>query len=246
MSRLRSWITAGLCFGLASFFIVNSVNDTPENDVLPSVVDAEKASVPSPTNADQSTAHSPKRDLNSSRTSHSRVLNQDVSAGSQTKNIVDTDPTETDFVDTAETPELWQTGRQYGLDYTTFPHTKVLEFDAVGIDAEAVLLAEPGQSLRLPLPSNRVAQVTVKQSKIDRLGNVTVSGYLDGFGDRYPFVITYSEQSTFAMVTNPSGSYSVETVNGIGWIYKNPNEHELSAPGYNDSKIPQLDPGKAE
>ncbi|NVJ50108.1 MAG: hypothetical protein HWE13_00415 [Gammaproteobacteria bacterium] len=136
------------------------------------------------------------------------------------------------------TGSAWRLNDNDLLDYKTFPHPKVLQFDAIALDAEAILLAEAGERLELPVTADQKLQGQVANNTIDRRGNVVVTGYLEGYGDRYPFIITHGEQSTFAMVTSPQGSFSIETVNGIGWVYQNPSEEELSAPGYNDERIP--------
>ena len=46
--------------------------------------------------------------------------------------------------------------------------------------------------------------------------------------------MTYGADAVFASITTPQGSYSLESVNGSGWIYKNPAEVELTQPGKND------------
>ena len=65
-------------------------------------------------------------------------------------------------------------------------------------------------------------------------GDYSWRGYLDGYGTDYPVVMTYGANSVFATVTTPKGSYTLVSVSGSGWIYKNPSEFELSQPGVED------------
>ena len=39
--------------------------------------------------------------------------------------------------------------------------------------------------------------------------------------------MTYGERSIFATITTPDGSYTMESLDGLGWLYKNPAEVEL-------------------
>jgi hypothetical protein len=65
-------------------------------------------------------------------------------------------------------------------------------------------------------------------------GDYTWSGHLQGHGTDYPVVMTYGEHSIFATITTPEGSYTMESIDGLGWLYKNPAEVELSNPGAKD------------
>lgn len=91
-----------------------------------------------------------------------------------------------------------------------------------------------GQEITLPLFDDQ--QVNAKVESIDVLanGDYSLRGHLSNHGNDYPFAMTYGEQSVFATITTPEGSYSMESVNGLGWLYKNPAEPELTTPGNND------------
>ena len=93
---------------------------------------------------------------------------------------------------------------------------------------------DAGEQIQLTLLNGEQIVVNVKSSKVTRNGDYSWSGHLDGYGDDYPVVMTYGKTSTFAMITTPQGSYSMESVDGVGWLYKNPAEHELTSPGQED------------
>lgn len=108
-------------------------------------------------------------------------------------------------------------------------------YEPVAVDMENPAYPEAGQQTSVTLPGGERLQVNVKSSNTNPNGDYSWRGHLDGFGaDEYPVVMTYGGNSVFATVTTPKGSYTLESVNGSGWIYKNPSEFELSHPGVND------------
>lgn len=104
----------------------------------------------------------------------------------------------------------------------------------VSVNMDSPSFPEPGQQLGLTLPGGERLQVNVESSNTNPNGDYSWRGHLDGHGDEYPVVMTYGGNSVFATITTPKGSYTLESVNGSGWVYKNPSEFELSQPGTND------------
>lgn len=96
------------------------------------------------------------------------------------------------------------------------------------------LYPQPGEKISLPLPGAEIVTVTIKSSESHANGDYTWRGHLDNFGNDYPVVTTYGKNSVFSTITTPKGSYTLEVINGQGWIYKNPSVFELSKPGYED------------
>ena len=107
-------------------------------------------------------------------------------------------------------------------------------YEPVVIDMENPAYPEAGQQTSVTLPGGERLTVNVKSSNTNPNGDYSWRGHLDGHGNEYPVVMTYGGNSVFATVTSPKGSYTLESVNGSGWIYKNPSEFELSQPGSND------------
>lgn len=107
-------------------------------------------------------------------------------------------------------------------------------YEPVAVDMETIAYPESGQQTSVTLPGGERLQVNVETGVTNPNGDYTWRGHLDGHGDEYPVVMTYGGNSVFATVTTPNGSYTLESVNGSGWIYKNPSEFELSNPGAND------------
>lgn len=107
-------------------------------------------------------------------------------------------------------------------------------YEPVAVDMENPKYPEQGEQLTVVMPGDERLRVNVEAGITNPNGDYTWRGYLDGYGDEYPVVMTYGGSSVFATVTTPKGSYSLISVNGRGWIYKNPSEFELSSPGAND------------
>jgi len=107
----------------------------------------------------------------------------------------------------------------------------VISKTVVKMDHTSVDYPEPGAKVTMPLLNGETVTATVKQASVAANGDYSWSGHLEGHGTDYPITMTYGEQSAFSMITTPQGSYTMETVNGLGWVYKNPSELELSEPG---------------
>lgn len=107
-------------------------------------------------------------------------------------------------------------------------------YEPVSVDMENPVYPEAGQQVSVTMPGGERWQVNVEVNSTNPNGDYTWRGHVDGHGDEYPVVMTYGGSSVFATVTTPKGSYTLESVNGSGWIYKNPAEVELSNPGAND------------
>jgi hypothetical protein len=91
-----------------------------------------------------------------------------------------------------------------------------------------------GQQIVLPMLNGQKVIADVQSVVTNPNGDYTWSGHLQGYGSDYPVVMTYGEHSIFATITTPEGSYTMESLDGLGWLYKNPAEIELSTPGAKD------------
>ena len=132
-------------------------------------------------------------------------------------------------------PDAWSVGDTNStLPKMPLP-AGVSVYEPVLVDMENPKYPEPGEQRTMTMPGGERLQVNVENKATNPNGDYTWRGHLDGHGDDYPVVMTYGNNSVFATVTTPKGSYTLVSVNGSGWIYKNPSEFELSKPGVNDS-----------
>jgi|GEM_PF-4839547 len=117
-------------------------------------------------------------------------------------------------------------------------NSKVKVYSAVTVDPHPDHLPAEGEQIVLPMLNGKSIKVNVESAESNDNGDYIWSGHLDGHNNDYPIVMTYGENTTFATITTPDGSYSLEAVKGVGWLYKNPAEAELTAQGKNDYLIP--------
>lgn len=110
---------------------------------------------------------------------------------------------------------------------------KISEYAIVQIEQHPEQLPVVGQHIELPMLNGQRLIADVKSTTTNPNGDYTWSGHLQG-GTDYPVVMTYGERSIFATITTPEGSFTMESIDGLGWLYKNPAEIELSNPGAND------------
>jgi len=137
-------------------------------------------------------------------------------------------------------PDAWSTGDTNSSTPKMPLPAGVSVYEPISVDMENPKYPEPGEQRTMTMPGGERLQVNVENKATNPNGDYTWRGHLEGHGDEYPVVMTYGNNSVFATVTTPNGSYTLVSVDGSGWIYKNPSEFELSKPGVNDSlEIPQ-------
>jgi hypothetical protein len=111
---------------------------------------------------------------------------------------------------------------------------KISAYAIIEIESHPAHLPSIGEQLQVPMLEGQPVTIRVESSSTSPNGDYSWSGHLQGYGTDYPVVMTYGQHSTFATITTPEGSYTLEALDGIGWLYKNPSEIELSNPGAPD------------
>jgi hypothetical protein len=132
-----------------------------------------------------------------------------------------------------EISDAWQIGDTF-TDSAFSLHDSVIVYATITIDMEKPYYPQPGEQLDLHLPGDLSVRADVRSSHLNPNGDYSWRGHLNGYDNEYPIVMTYGQNSVFATVTTPQGSYTLESINGRGWIYKNPAEFELSEPDATD------------
>jgi hypothetical protein len=111
---------------------------------------------------------------------------------------------------------------------------KISEYAIVDLPQNSAVFPAVGEQISLPMLHGKTLIATVESVTHFPNGDYSWSGHLQGSGSDYPVVMTYGDHSIFATITTPEGSYTMESINGLGWLYKNPAEIELSHPGAKD------------
>lgn len=133
-----------------------------------------------------------------------------------------------------ELQSSWQMGGVKSETPTIHLNEKISEYAIVQLDQNLSQLPRVGQQIQLPMLDGSAVVANVESTNTNPNGDYTWSGHLQGHGTDYPVVMTYGEHSIFATITTPQGSYTMESIDGLGWLYKNPAEIELSNPGAKD------------
>lgn len=111
---------------------------------------------------------------------------------------------------------------------------KISDYAIVELPQKSAVLPAVGEQISLPMLHGKTLIATVESVTNFPNGDFSWSGHLQGSGSDYPVVMTYGDHSIFATITTPEGSYTMESIDGLGWLYKNPAEIELSHPGAKD------------
>lgn len=111
---------------------------------------------------------------------------------------------------------------------------KISDYAIVELPQKLLALPLVGEQISLPMLNGKTLVAKVESVTKFPNGDDAWSGHLEGYGTDYPVVMTYGEHSVFATITTPEGSYTMESINGLGWLYKNPAEVELSHPNAKD------------
>ncbi|MES2673452.1 MAG: hypothetical protein V4660_04400 [Pseudomonadota bacterium] len=111
---------------------------------------------------------------------------------------------------------------------------RIIDYEIVEISQRPERFPQAGEQITLPMLYGKKVVVEVQSIATSPNGDQTWSGHLQGQGTDYPVIVTYGEHAVFATITTPEGSYTMESVDGLGWLYKNPSEFELSDTNAND------------
>jgi len=137
----------------------------------------------------------------------------------------------------SESTKIWET--QYNNDWPAFTlDDRVSYFAPVTLNTQIENSLIVSETVSILLPEQKQVEATIKSVRHEVNGDISWQGYVDGHDDKYPVTYTQGKTNAFATITTPEGSYTMETVNGSGWVYLNPSSAELSSPGSTDYLIP--------
>jgi hypothetical protein len=118
---------------------------------------------------------------------------------------------------------------------------KITQYQIIEIETHPKSLPLVGQAVTFPLFDGKAVSALVKTIHVHPNSDYSWRGHLQAYGSEYPVTMTYGQQGVFASITTPEGSYSMESQDGLGWLYKNPAEPELTLPGNSDFVEPPID-----
>ncbi len=122
----------------------------------------------------------------------------------------------------------WKIDNETGKTPTIPLSEQVKSYDVVELDGVQNFKPAVGDTVKVPLLDGKAVDVVVSHTHIAPNGDYIWSGHVKGFADSYPVTMTIGKNSAYASITSINGSYSMESVDELGWLYKNPSEAELS------------------
>lgn len=111
----------------------------------------------------------------------------------------------------------------------------IKEYQAIELDQNPDSYPTIGDQVRLPLLNGESVTAEVEDVTLNPNGDYTWTGHIVGAGNDHMVVFTYGENSTFASISTADGSYSLETVGGSGWLYKNLSMAQMAATNKSDT-----------
>lgn len=132
------------------------------------------------------------------------------------------------------TSQAWQVGDHRAATPAIPLNERIVDYTIVEMDSQPASYPGVGEAVELPMLNGETIVADVESVVTNPNGDYTWRGHLQGHGDAYPIVMTYGATSTMATITTPAGSYSMTSVKGSGWLYKNPAEVQLVDGLHND------------
>jgi hypothetical protein len=129
---------------------------------------------------------------------------------------------------------VWLVGSVKAAQPSIRLNDRVVAYEVIEINQHPDQIPQIGEQVLVPMLKGKSVTVNVQSVSTSPNGDKTWRGHVQGEGTDYPVIMTYGEHTVFAMITTPEGSYSMESVDGVGWLYKNPSEFELAAPNSKD------------
>lgn len=97
-----------------------------------------------------------------------------------------------------------------------------------------------GDRVGFQLPDGSEAVAHVENTWTESNGDKLWSGHVeDVAGPDYRIVVTQGAGATFASINTSKGSYSLESINGRGVVYKNPEMGDVAPRGTKDYLMPE-------
>ncbi len=149
------------------------------------------------------------------------------------KNNID-DPKEINQIE-KKAKEIWKVADN-NTKRSSIPLAELVkEYQAIELDPEPESYPSIGDQITLPMLNGKHVVAEVQDVTLNPNGDYTWTGHIVGEGNDHPVIFTYGAKSTFATISTADGSFSLETVNGSGWLYKNPSMTDMAANNRSDT-----------
>jgi len=108
------------------------------------------------------------------------------------------------------------------IDFVALNLKKITDVEpiaAIRMQKEKIKNIKVGESILLPVIDNNEYTIKVIHHHISERGNVSIDGSFQENGITYHAILTEGKASAYITMNTPSGSYEVEVLDGLGFIY---------------------------
>ena len=137
----------------------------------------------------------------------------------------------------APAPALWELSDDSAFRFDWPVGSYRPERHALRLAPERLRELAVGDRFQLPLPGIGTLVATVEHVETTALGNLSISGSLDGFDDAYSVTLTQGARSVFGRVTTPDGNYLIEGLGVAGAIHLDDLDRLIDPDG-TDERVP--------
>lgn len=118
--------------------------------------------------------------------------------------------------------------------------TQAREQMTVDVSSADLGNVKSGDQVNFQLPDGSEAVAHVENTWTENNGDQVWSGHVEDVAGRdYRIVVTQGVSATFATINTSKGSYSLESINGRGVVYKNPEMGDVAPKGSTDYLMPE-------
>jgi len=111
-----------------------------------------------------------------------------------------------------------------------------LTVDMNGVDLGTTT---PGERMNFTMPDGSNVVARVENTWTESNGDKAWSGHVeDAAGPDYRILVTQGSAATFASINTSKGTYTLESINGRGVVYKNPEMGDVAPHGTTDYLVP--------
>jgi hypothetical protein len=112
--------------------------------------------------------------------------------------------------------------KEADIDFVALHLKKITDVEpiaAIRMQKEKIKNIKVGESILLPTIDNNEYMIKVVDHHISERGNVSINGSFQENGIIYHAILTEGKASAYITMNTPSGSYEVEVIDGLGFIY---------------------------
>jgi len=101
------------------------------------------------------------------------------------------------------------------------PIADVSPISALRMKQGTIKEIEIGDSILLPSIEGISYELSITHKEVSSRGNVSIDGSFSENGVKYTAILTEGSNAAFISMNTPEGTYEIELLNGIGYVYAN-------------------------